>query len=173
MHLPPRWVSGENCAKLISSTLFQLPMKKESITVEVPAQTLHVEHARCPSGHSLMDPRKMISGYPALKVLLRYAGRRGYAHLDPVLGSFQNQSEIDIPDGEIVEMLCPTCQASLQTENETCSVCYAPMFAIYLPNGGTLKGCQRNGCHRHKLLLVEAAAQRETLKGGDHIQMLM
>ena len=47
------------------------------------------------------------------------------------------------------------------------------MFAISLPNGGTLKGCMRNGCHRHKLLLVEAAAQRETPRGGDHIQMLM
>ena len=97
-------------------------MKKETITVEVPAQTLHVEHARCPSGHSLMDPRKMISGYAAVKVLLRHGGRRGTGYLDPVLGSFQNQSEIDVPEGEIVEMLCPTCQASLQTESETCPI---------------------------------------------------
>ncbi len=115
----------------------------------------------------------MISGFAAVKVLLRQGGRRGTGYLDPVLGSFQNQSEIDVPEGEIVEMLCPTCQVSLQTESETCPICYAPMFAISLPNGGTLKGCMRNGCHRHKLLLVEAAAQRETLRGGDHIQMLM
>jgi hypothetical protein len=148
-------------------------MKTERIIVEVPSCKLHVEHARCPQGHSLMDASMPISGFPSVKVLLQYGSLRGNVHLDPVYGSFHNVFDIDLPDDVVVRMFCPVCDMSLEEANSHCDYCFSPMFALYLPNGGILEGCTKNGCHKHKLRLVNVDEQLGALHGPDHIQLLM
>jgi hypothetical protein len=148
-------------------------MEKERIIIEVPSGALHIEHAACPQGHSLMDPVLPINGYPSIKVVLQYGDVRGHVHLDPVYGSFHNIFEVDIPEGVVVEMYCPTCQAALKLDEHHCDFCHSPMFALFLPNGGLLEGCLKSGCHRHKLKLVDIDAQMSRLQGDDHIQLLM
>jgi len=148
-------------------------MEKERIILEVATGALHVEHARCPNGHSLMDDAIPINGYPSIKVLLRYGDIQGHVHLDPVYGSFHNLFDVEIPEGVVVEMLCPTCKGTLKVEGDHCDFCHSPTFALFLPNGGLLEGCMKSGCHRHKLKLVDLDAQLGRLQGDDHIQLLM
>ena len=148
-------------------------MEKEKIIVEVPSKVLHVEHAQCPRGHSLMDAAVPISGHPSVKVVIQYGGIRGNIHLDPVYGSFHNLFDVDIPEGVAVEMFCPTCGVSLKVEPEKCDFCFSPMFALYLPNGGILQGCLKSGCHQHKLVLVDVHEQLGMVHGHDQIQLLM
>jgi hypothetical protein len=148
-------------------------MQKEKIVIEIPSQTLHVEHAHCPRGHSLMDAAVPINGFPSIKVVIQYGAIRGNIHLDPVYGSFHNLFDVDIPEGVVVEMFCPECGVSLKVPNEKCDFCFSPMFALYLPNGGILEGCLKSGCHEHKLVLVDVHEQLGMIHGQDQIQLLM
>jgi hypothetical protein len=148
-------------------------MNKERIIIEIPSKTLHVEHANCPQGHSLMDSTVPINGYPSIKVLIRYGDVEGCVHLDPVYGSFHNLFDVEIPEAVIVDMFCPCCRNPLKVPTEHCDFCFSPMFALFLPNGGVLEGCLKSGCHQHKLRLVDVDAQLSQLQGPDHIQLLM
>jgi hypothetical protein len=149
-------------------------MQKEHVIIEVPSQALHVEHAKCRKGCSLMDPIIPINGYPSIKVLIQYGDTKGIIHLDPVYGSFHNIYDVDIPEGVVVEMFCPTCGMSMQVDRHRhCDYCFAPVFEFFLPNGGILEGCLRAGCHQHKLKLVDIDEQLGMIHGLDQIQLLM
>ena len=106
-------------------------------------------------------------------MVIQYGAVRGNIHLDPVYGSFHNLFDVDIPEGVVVEMFCPTCGVSLRVEHEKCDFCFSPMFALYLPNGGILEGCLKSGCHEHKLVLVDVHEQLGMIHGHDQIQLLM
>jgi hypothetical protein len=125
--------------------------KKEIVKIEIPSKAIRVQHASCPRGHSLMDPEHKINGYPSVTVLVRYQEKEGLIHLDPVYGSFKNVPEIEVEKDAVVGFFCPTCHVSLSDEGQVCSVCASPMFAIYLPHGGIVEGCLRNGCQFHNL----------------------
>ncbi|HNW60293.1 MAG TPA: hypothetical protein PKI62_11500 [bacterium] len=129
---------------------------KDIVELEVPSKVLRIQNASCPNGHSLMDESHLISGYPSVTVLARYDDEMGQVHLDPIYGSFKNISQINVPEGELVEFLCPVCQVSLQDAGQRCTVCSAPMFAMQLPKGGIVEGCLRNGCQFHNLKLVSS-----------------
>ena len=149
-------------------------MQKEQVIIEIPTNTLHVEHATCPKGCSLMDPGVRINGYPSIKVALQYGSVRGNVHLDPIYGSFHNIFDVDFPEGVVVEMFCPTCGVSMKVNHERhCDYCFSPIFVLYLPNGGILEGCLKVGCHQHKLKLVDIDEQLGMVHGLDEIQLLM
>lgn len=149
-------------------------MHKEQIILEVPSQALHVEHAACRNGCSLMDPSVPINGYPSIKVLIQYGGIKGMIHLDPVYGSFHNILDVDIPEGVVVEMFCPTCNVSMKVnDGRVCDWCFSPLFCLYLPKGGVLEGCLKSGCHQHKLKLVDVDEQLGMVHGQKQIQLLM
>jgi hypothetical protein len=128
--------------------------QKELLEIEIPSQSLRLQHASCPNGHSLMDPDHKIDGYPSVTVVAKHKTGEGQIHLDPVYGSFKTVSEIEVPERGVVEFFCPECHASLNDEKQTCGVCSAPMFALQLPYGGIVEGCLRNGCQFHNLKLV-------------------
>lgn len=149
-------------------------MEKEDITLEIPSKALHVEHAFCPKGCNLMDPSVPINGYPSIRVLLQYGEIKDGVHLDPVYGSFHNIFDVELPEGVVVDMFCPSCGASMKiTEDRVCDWCFSPLFALYLTNGGLLEGCLKVGCHQHKLKLVDVDEQLGMVHGLDEIQLLM
>ena len=102
-----------------------------------------------------MDSVYKINRYASVTVKGKYKDHVGLIHLDPIYGSFKNLMEITVPQGEIVELFCPVCDISLTTQQQNCSVCSAPMFALLLPHGGTVEGCLRNGCHHHHLKVAD------------------
>lgn len=130
--------------------------KKEIVELEIPSKVIRIKHAMCRNGHSLMDKKKLINGSPAITVLAKYGDQEGLIHLDPVYGSFQNLWEITVPKDECVELYCPTCNVSLSDHGQICDECLAPMFAVYLPNGGMVEACLRNGCHFHTLKFTDS-----------------
>ena len=149
-------------------------MQTEKIILEVPTQALHVKHAACQNGHSLMDPSVPINGFPSIKIILQYGEVRGVVHLDPVYGSFHNIFDVDIPEGVVVKMFCPTCGVDMQIKGErVCDWCFSPLFQFYLPKGGVLEGCLKVGCHQHKLKLVDVDEQLGIIHGRNQIQLLM
>ena len=101
-----------------------------------------------------MAPDVPIGGFPSIRVTIAFGTERGVFYIDPGYGSFQHRTGLTIPPRTVVEMLCPTCGESM-SQDETCSDCGARTFRLTLPKGGTVTGCLRFGCHRHKLELAD------------------
>ena len=130
--------------------------KKEIVEIEVPSKAIRVKHATCPRGCNLMDTEHLINGYPSVTVYAKTGDKEGLIYLDPIYGSYKNLPEIEIKEGECADLYCPVCKISLVHEKETCSKCGAPMFAIYLPHGGVIEVCTRNGCQSHNLKFTDS-----------------
>lgn len=136
--------------------------KSEPIELSIPSKSIHIGHARCPQGCDLMDPKTPINGFPSIMVEVAWGDHFGLLHMDPVYGSYNNISQVNMPLGEIAAFACPHCGASLQSDHDSCSICSAPMFALQLPKGGIVVGCLRNGCKNHALRLISG---EELMKG--------
>ncbi len=142
--------------------------EKLQIEIEVPSKKIHVERVFCPKGHSLIDRKKTIHGFPSIKLALKYQGKDGVIYLDPVYGSFEHVEEgIKLPKGAVVEFFCPDCGITLTALEETCHLCASPMFICYLPKGGIIEGCLKKGCYSHKMKIVDAEEQIARLFSND------
>jgi hypothetical protein len=130
----------------------------EEIIIKVPEGKVLVSDARCPKGHSLMNPKKLMSGKPAVTCENRLRGKTGLIHFNPYYGIFEYESEIILKPGDIVDLSCPECGVRLMVE-ELCPVCRVNLFALHLQNGGEVRACPMVGCHNHKLILVDLDAQ--------------
>jgi hypothetical protein len=131
----------------------------EDVEVRIRRASFAVTDATCPNGCSLMVPEIPIHGHASIGVRFAFGDWQGIIHLDPVFGSFDNECDIEIPDGQAVAFRCPSCNASLRSDEGRCPTCAAEMFVLHLPNGGILEGCLRKGCSGHKLRIVDLDAQ--------------
>ncbi len=136
---------------------------KETVEIEIPSKSIRVKNAMCQNGHSLMDDEHRIDGYPSVTALVKTKDSKGLIHLDPVYGSYKNVPEIEIPEGECVELFCPTCGVSLTEGGQICDECLAPMFTIHLPHGGVIDVCTRNGCQFHNLKFTDSKEMGQKL----------
>ncbi|MBD3386315.1 hypothetical protein GF407_15500 [candidate division KSB1 bacterium] len=141
---------------------------KETVQMEMPAKMIVIQHASCPRGHDLMNPDHKIHGHAAVTVKVKYKDREGMIHLDPVYGSYDNESDIEIPKDGVAEFFCPECGISLVDPDQSCNLCSAPMFAFMLPNHGIIEGCSRQGCRFHHLKIVTSDELMDRLN-DEHI----
>lgn len=106
---------------------------------------------KCPHcKKSLMDKNKKINGHNAIVVKLTYAGKNSPLYLSSVYGSYDVQTEINVPMGKIAGFRCPHCGADLKSTRK-CDVCNAQMVAFELKEGGQVQICSRRGCKKHIL----------------------
>ena len=81
---------------------------------------------------------------------LRDPHQEGAVSLSAVFGDYSIQTDLEIPEGAIVEFQCPKCEAAL-TLPVSCKICAAPMASMNLASGGYLEFCTRRGCKAHAL----------------------
>ena len=111
---------------------------------------------KCPlCGRSLMDEAHKLDNEPAISLRFHLEGKEGWIRLSSVYGSFLVESEFPIPNGGLVEFLCPGCQQQLKS-TVSCEVCLAPMVPLSLEEGGRLFICTRRGCRKHFLEFEDA-----------------
>jgi hypothetical protein len=65
--------------------------------------------------------------------------------LSAVFGDCAVESDVDIPEGAIAHLRCPSCDASIMIAL-ACKLCGAPMASLNLTSGGFLEFCSRRGC---------------------------
>ncbi|MCF7884953.1 MAG: hypothetical protein K9M80_00520 [Candidatus Marinimicrobia bacterium] len=135
-------------------------------------KVVDVQHAYCPKGCNLMSDKVKIGGLDSILVDLEYNDERGKVYLDPEYGSFNHKFEIEVPEGEVVELFCPHCGVSLTEEGEKCNTCSSPVFHLDLPDQGTLIGCLKKGCFDHKLKVVSFDSMHLQLD-NDYIRVIM
>jgi predicted RNA-binding Zn-ribbon protein involved in translation (DUF1610 family) len=74
----------------------------------------------------------------------------GQVALSALFGDYTVETELQIPEGAVVEFRCPKCDASIMLAIP-CRICGAPMASLNLTGGGYLEFCTRRGCKGHAL----------------------
>ncbi len=114
---------------------------------------VEVSCARC--NHSLMDPRHQIDGYPAITVTASFGQQHGWLAISSLYGSYNIETEHEIPPKTTVNFFCPHCHAELIGAAK-CGECGAPMVPMIVRGGGVVQICSRRGCKGHILDLSGA-----------------
>jgi len=109
---------------------------------------VEVSCARC--NHSLMDPDHPVDGHPSIRVTLAFDGVHGHIRLSSLYGSYNVESDQEIPIGTVADFFCPHCHAHL-TGSSNCPECSTPMVPMIVRGGGIVQICSRRGCKGHIL----------------------
>ena len=107
-----------------------------------------VSCARC--NHSLMDSKYPIDGYPSIRVTISFEQKHGWLRLSSLYGSYNIESEFDIPKDTLLHFFCPHCHAEIVSASD-CPECGSPMVPMFLHGGGMVQICPRHGCKGHLL----------------------
>jgi poly-gamma-glutamate synthase PgsB/CapB len=125
--------------------LFRYFYKQRSFPVDV----------ECPECHeSLMDASVQIDDNPAVKIEMKHGSNSGPLWLSCIWGSYKPQFDINIPEGEIVQIYCPHCNVEL-VAREICPKCGIPMVPLQRRGRGMVYFCPRRGCKGHQLVVPE------------------
>jgi hypothetical protein len=81
---------------------------------------------------------------------VRDTHQEGVLILSAVFGEYTLETDLEIPEGAVVELSCPRCDASLMLP-VVCKICGAPMASLNLKQGGYVEFCSRKGCKAHAL----------------------
>ncbi len=116
---------------------------------------VEISCARC--NHSLMDSDYHIDDHPSVRVTISFKDQHGWLRLSSLYGSYNIESEYDVPSDTIVNFFCPHCHKELMT-SITCPECDAPMVPMLVRGGGFVQICSRRGCKGHMLDLAAVEA---------------
>jgi methionyl-tRNA synthetase len=106
-------------------------------------------NVKCPHcGKSLMDDQIKIDDHPSVKLNIQWGGERGRLRLSSLYGSYNIDSQLPVPEGEVAKFFCPQCNAEL-TSSRTCEQCNAAMVSMKFVEGGAVEICSRRGCRKH------------------------
>ncbi len=107
---------------------------------------LLILETKCPRCHQELNEGTKIP----LDIQIIEHSKAGVLKLSAIFGDYEIDSDIDIPEGSLVNFKCPKCEESLVIENK-CELCAAPMVSLELKNGGHIDFCSRRGCKGHAL----------------------
>jgi predicted RNA-binding Zn-ribbon protein involved in translation (DUF1610 family) len=100
----------------------------------------------CPSCKCVLTKGNKV----VLDAFVRATHQDGQVAISALFGDYSVDTELDIPDGAVVEFRCPECDASIMLAIP-CRSCGAPMASLTLPSGGYLEFCSRRGCKGHAI----------------------
>ncbi len=122
----------------------------DHVEVDSDQRIFPVEVSCAHCNHSLMDPRHPIDGHPSIRVTVSFGNKHGWLALSNLYGSYNTESEHEIPSDTIVHFFCPHCHAEMIGASK-CAECEAPMVPMIIRGGGVLQICARRGCKGHIL----------------------
>jgi NADH-quinone oxidoreductase subunit E len=138
-------VSTSMVKKIIKSTRAGLDTFTERDANVIP---LTVSCPRC--NHRLMDETHLIDDHPSIRMTASFDRKHGWIRLSSLYGSYNNQSEYEIPMDTIIHFFCPHCHAELGIASN-CLSCSAPLVPMIVTGGGMVQICSRHGCRSHML----------------------
>ncbi|HQR29171.1 MAG TPA: hypothetical protein PLL32_02100 [Anaeromyxobacteraceae bacterium] len=81
---------------------------------------------------------------------VRRTHQQGEFSLSAVFGEDSAEAGLALEAGDVVDLSCPRCEASLMLPL-ACKICGAAMASLNLAQGGALEFCTRRGCKAHAL----------------------
>lgn len=139
-------VSRKKVKQIIEKTIEGL----DRVEIKTDKRIFPIE-IRCPRcNHTIMDSRHLIDDYPSIRVTVSFAGKHGWLRLSSLYGSYNIESEYEIPVDALVHFFCPYCHVELMGASN-CTECGAPMVPMTVQPGGMMQICSRRGCKGHLL----------------------
>lgn len=126
-------------------------LKKIEIGKDDRLFPVEVSCSRC--NHSLMDPKYLIDELPSIKTTISYGRKHGWLRLSCLYGSYNVESEYEIPYNDVVHIFCPHCHTELIGSTD-CPECGTKMVPMIIRKGGVVQICTKRGCKGHLLDLV-------------------
>jgi (2Fe-2S) ferredoxin len=134
----------------VKEVLMQARKGLDKVDVKTDPRVFPVE-VSCPRcNHSLMDLEHPVDGHPSIRVTVSFAGEHFSLRLSCLYGSYNQQSEGEIPKEAMVDFFCPHCHAHL-IGGSSCPECGAPMVPMIVHGSGVVQICSRKGCRGHIL----------------------
>lgn len=122
----------------------------DNVEVKTDQRIFPVEVACARCNHSLMDAEHPVDAHPSIRVTGAWDGVHGHIWLSSLYGSYQVDSEREIPLDTVADFFCPHCHAHL-TGSSDCPECQTPMVPMIVRGGGIVQICSRRGCKGHIL----------------------
>lgn len=126
----------------------QFGLDKVELQADQRVFPVEVSCARC--NHSLMNAEHPVDGYPSIRITVAYDGIHDHIHLSSLYGSFNVESDQEIPPDTVADFFCPHCHAHLVGSSK-CLECRTPMVPMIVRGGGIVQICSRRGCRGHIL----------------------
>lgn len=126
-----------------------------------PVGMAQVKKAACPKRHTLIDGSMRIDGLPAVRVKVRAAGEEGFLYVDPLYGRHRDQTTLPIAAGQVRQVSCPECAASLIQQDVICPLCGAPAYWFEVPTLGKWEACSRQGCDWQRWEAMDTGGLRD------------
>ena len=116
---------------------------------------------KCPHcGKSLMNTEHKLDGVSSIELKITYAGKNAPIYLSSKYGSYNIESDLIPPHGNVAGFRCPHCDADLKSTRK-CDMCGSQMIALELKDGGMVQVCSRSGCRKHLLEFEDTDAALE------------
>jgi len=122
----------------------------DEIEVETDQRIFPVEVSCARCNHTLMDREHLVDGHPSIRITVAYDGVYDHIHMSSLYGSFNVESEHEIPPDTVADFFCPHCHAHLIGSSK-CPECRTPMVPMIVRGGGIVQICSRRGCRGHIL----------------------
>ncbi|OGU54929.1 MAG: hypothetical protein A2V66_02195 [Ignavibacteria bacterium RBG_13_36_8] len=139
-------VRSSQVSSIIEKTIEGL----DKVEIETDERIFPVEVSCSRCNHSLMDSKHLIDGYPSIRITVSFENKHGWLALSSLYGSYNVESEYEIPMDKSVHMFCPHCHSELNS-GTACGVCGASMVPMIIRGGGIVQICSRRGCKGHIL----------------------
>lgn len=105
----------------------------------------------CPNcNHSLMKSDNIIDDYPSIHVTISFGSQHGWYRYSSIYGSFNFESEQEIPTDTKLKISCPHCHTKLK-RGDNCPLCGVTMVQMIVRGGGIVQICPVRGCKGHIL----------------------
>ncbi len=126
----------------------KIGIKKIDIKKQKQIFPVQVSCPRC--NHGLMNPEHLIDSFPCIHITVSFGRKHGWLRLSSLYGSFNIESEYEIPIDTELNCFCPHCHEELTSSSE-CPICGVNMVPMIIRGGGTVHFCPRRGCKGHIL----------------------
>ena len=111
--------------------------KKES---DIADDVVVVKKCFCPNGHNLVSQRVDFKGYSGIMLKIKIGKRTSFLALSPLCGDKSKLTlDIDLIEGEILELLCPICVVPLPVY-APCD-CGGDMITLFADDKGNYCNC--------------------------------
>lgn len=123
--------------------------KKKKKGSDVVDEDMIIKQCYCPNGHDLINPKVNVRGYKGILIKIKRGKDEGFMALSPICGDKSKYTiDIEISEGEIIDLLCPDCDVPLPVY-APCD-CGGDMITLFCDKHGNFCNCigvcNRVGC---------------------------
>ena len=122
----------------------------DPIKVDSDQRIFPVEVSCMSCNHTLMDNEELIDNYPSIRLTMSFKNEHGSVRLSSMYGSYNVESEFEVPENTLVNFFCPHCHTELRSST-LCPECGEHMIPLLINGGGVVQVCPKRGCHGHLL----------------------